>query len=245
MDVENKKTILIVDDDQALNRAVVKFLKKNGLHAEAETDGENALNRVHSATPGMIILDVMLPGRDGLSICRELRAQYAGPILMLTALADDIDKVAGLETGADNYIAKPVPPRVLLAHIRALLRRHNQVPELAVKPKSRVDYAQAARQDTVVVGDLVLKAGARSATLNGDVVSITSAEFDLLWLLANHAGRVLSRETLCINLCGRPHDALDRTIDLRISRLRKKLGDDPQHPARIKSIRGVGYILTS
>lgn len=224
-------TVLLVDDDQALNRLVIKFLQKNGYHAVAETDGALALERVEREQPSLIILDVMLPGRDGLSICREVRTFFQGPILMLTALDEDIDEVAGLETGADDYLAKPVRPRVLLARIRALLRR------------CQVATVGTAAPGQIELGALTLKNGTREVFLHEQPVKMTAAEFDLLWLLARHAGQVLSRDTIYRRLCGRAYDGLDRMIDLRISRLRKKLGDDPDDPSLLKSVRGVGYLM--
>ena len=229
--VPERTTVLLIDDDQDLNRLVVRFLEKNGFRVLTETDGARALDRVAQEQPQLIILDVMWPGTDGLSICREARAFYVGPILMLTALGDDIDEVAGLETGADDYLAKPVRPRVLLAHVRALLRRHHAI------------TATLDKSDRIEVGELTVDAGTREVLMNDQSVRVSGAEFDLLQLLAQHAGQVLSRDTIYRHLSGRPYDGADRMVDLRISRLRKKLGDDPENPNLIKSVRSVGYLL--
>jgi len=239
--------VLLVDDDAELNRLVVQFLTTNGFQVNIETDGGRALERIPSEQPTLVILDIMLPGTDGLSICRSVRASYSGPILILTALGDDIDEVAGLETGADDYLTKPVRPRVLLARMRALLRRcKDDAPEdvhLAAGASTR-NKVPTQGPRSITVGDLELMAGSRAAFLQGQAVFLTSAEFELLWLLARHAGQVLSRDVIHWHTRGLAHDGQDRTIDLRISKLRKKLGDDPREPALIKSVRGVGYILT-
>ncbi len=234
--------ILVVDDDEQLNEVVAKYLSNNGFRVETETDGLSALTRIRSAAPLLVILDIMLPRSDGLSVCREARKFYQGPILMLTALGDEIDEVAGLETGADDYITKPVQPRLLLARVRALLRRH-EVDQVASPVNSTPSGSQAGTQNIITVGKLSLNASARTTTLHGEELRLTSVEFDLLWLLACHAGKVLSRETIYRRLCGREYDGLDRMVDLRVSKLRRKLGDNPDDPVLVKSVRGIGYIL--
>lgn len=164
---------------------------------------------------------------DGLSICRRARPDYAGPILMLTARGDELDEVVGLEVGADDYLTKPVRPRVLLARIRTLLRRAGGAADTSIR---RVEG-----------GGLVVDASQRTVTLDATAIELTSAEFDLLWLLARHAGEPLSRESIYRELRGIEHDGIDRSIDLRVSRLRSKLGDRGNDI--IKSVRGVGYQL--
>jgi two-component system response regulator RstA len=173
----------------------------------------------------------MLPGADGLTVCREVRSAYKNPILMLTARTDDMDQVLGLEMGADDYVAKPVKPRVLLARIRALLRR--------VETDSERDNSPARLE----FGALVIDNSAREVTLAGESVDLTSAEYDLLWLLASNAGTVLSRETIFEKLRGIQYDGQDRSIDVRISRIRPKVGDDPENPKRIKTVRSKGYLF--
>jgi len=182
----------------------------------------------------------MLPGLDGLSICKEVRPRYSGGILMLTARGEEVDEVVGLEVGADDYMAKPVKPRLLLARINTLLRR--------VPPGEAVPDASELRDDPgqrIALGDLIVDAGRRTVTMGDRLVDLTTAEFDLLWLLAQNAGRVLSRERIYAELRGIAYDGLDRSIDLRIARLRKKLGDDGKQPHLIKSIRGTGYLLVA
>ncbi len=175
----------------------------------------------------------MLPGEDGLSICRKVRDRYDGPILMLTARADDLDQVLGLETGADDYVCKPVRPRLLLARIRVLLRRRES-PEGVTVNARRLQF-----------GPLVIDSALREAWLREELIELTGAEFDLLWLLASNGGRILSREEIFAQLRGIEYDGQDRSIDVRISRIRPKIGDDPEHPRLIKTVRGKGYLFVS
>ncbi|MND66279.1 Transcriptional regulatory protein RstA [compost metagenome] len=227
---EKLPKILIVEDDERLARLTQEYLIRNGLEVGVEPDGNRAIRRIIAEQPDMVVLDVMLPGADGLTICREVRPHYHQPILMLTARTEDMDQVLGLEMGADDYVAKPVQPRVLLARIRALLRRTDKTPEDEVAQRIEFD-------------DLVIDNGGRSVTLNGELVDFTSAEYDLLWLLASNAGRILSREDIFERLRGIEYDGQDRSIDVRISRIRPKIGDDPENPKRIKTVRSKGYLF--
>ena len=202
-----------------------------------ETHGGAAVERIRSEQPDLVVLDLMLPGEDGLSICRRVRPQYSGPIIMLTARTDDLDQVLGLEMGADDYVSKPVKPRVLLARIRAMLRR---VTENAQGQGGEVNGEEPAR---LQFNDLVVDRSMREAWLNDESIDLTSAEFDLLWLLASNAGRVLSREEIFTALRGIEYDGQDRSIDVRVSRIRPKSGDDPIHPRRIKTVRSKGYLF--
>ncbi|SIR95661.1 two component transcriptional regulator, winged helix family [Moraxella cuniculi DSM 21768] len=230
LEKEDMPRILIVEDDERLAMLTQDYLRKNGLDVAIETDGTRAIRRIISEQPDLVVLDVMLPGSDGLTVCREVRAQYHQPILMLTARTDDMDQVLGLEMGADDYVAKPVQPRVLLARIRALLRRSDTAP--SESSPQRLEF-----------GDLVIDNGGRSVTLNDELVDFTSAEYDLLWLLASNAGRILSREDIFERLRGIEYDGQDRSIDVRISRIRPKIGDDPENPKRIKTVRSKGYLF--
>jgi DNA-binding response OmpR family regulator len=181
----------------------------------------------------VVVLDVMLPGLDGFDICRELRARGATlPILMLTARDEDFDRVLGLELGADEFIAKPVQPRVLLAHIRALLRR------------AGMRERTAASADSMNFGRLEIDNGSREVRLAGKPVDLTTSEFDVLWLLARHAGKVLSRNDILQELRSLDYDGSDRSVDCRIYRLRRKLGDLAESSERIKTIRNVGYLFS-
>ncbi|MCT7339774.1 winged helix-turn-helix domain-containing protein [Pseudomonas aeruginosa] len=225
--------ILIVEDDRRLAELTREYLEGNGLKVDIEANGALAAARILAERPDLVVLDLMLPGEDGLSICRQVRPQFDGPILMLTARTDDMDEVLGLEMGADDYVCKPVRLRVLLARIRALLRR-SEAPEAG---------APAADSKRLAFGRLVIDNAMREAWLDGTTIELTSAEFDLLWLLAANAGRILSREEIFNALRGIEYDGQDRSIDVRISRIRPKIGDDPMHPRLIKTVRSKGYLF--
>ncbi|MFT5782227.1 MAG: two-component system response regulator RstA [Pseudomonas sp.] len=227
--------ILIVEDDQRLAELTREYLASNGLVVAVESDGAKAMARILAEQPALVILDLMLPGEDGLSICRTLRSQqYRGAILMLTALTDDMDQVLGLEMGADDYVCKPVRPRLLLARVHALLRRNPVA-------TGNSDAAPECLQ----FGPLQIDHARREASLYAVSIELTSAEFDLLWLLAANSGRILSREEIFTELRGVGYDGLDRSIDVRISRIRPKIGDDPEHPKVIKTVRGKGYLFVA
>lgn len=227
-----QQDILIVEDDQRLAELTREYLESHGLSVGIEADGARAAARILRERPALVVLDLMLPGEDGLSICRKVRSEFDGPILMLTARTDDMDEVQGLETGADDYVCKPVRPRVLLARIRALLRRREGSAEPVAENQRRLEF-----------GPLVIDNAMREAWLAGRGIELTSAEFDLLWLLAFNAGRILSREEIFNALRGIEYDGQDRSIDVRISRIRPKIGDDPMHPRLIKTVRSKGYLF--
>ena len=220
--------ILLVEDDAELARMVAEFLHTNQFDVLIEGRGDTAAQRILDEQPEAVILDVNLPGLDGFSVCKQIRERYRGAIIMLTARGEDVDEVLGLEAGADDYMAKPVRPRVLLARLKTHLRRVSPM-DAASKP--------------IVVGTMVVDPARRGVEIDGAPVDVTTAEFDLLRLLAQHAGKTLSRNEIYQEIHGMPYDGMDRSIDLRISRLRKKIGDDPSRPQRIKSVRGVGYML--
>ncbi|MDH1012405.1 response regulator [Pseudomonas nicosulfuronedens] len=230
--MEQEARILIVEDDQRLAELTQDYLESNGLAVSIESHGGKAVERVLAERPDLVVLDLMLPGEDGLSICKRLRPEYDGPILMLTARTDDMDQVQGLEMGADDYVCKPVRPRVLLARIRALLRRSEPA-----------EAAPAVAGKRLTFGKLVIDNAMREAWLDEQTIELTSAEFDLLWLLAANAGRILSREEIFNSLRGIEYDGQDRSIDVRISRIRPKIGDDPMHPRLIKTVRSKGYLF--
>lgn len=223
--------VLIVEDDLRLAELTRDYLESNGLKVSLEGDGARAAQRIVDEQPDLVILDLMLPGEDGLSICRKVRNQYDGPILMLTARTDDSDQVQGLDMGADDFVCKPVHPRVLLARIHALLRRS--------------DTTEPAAQESrrLVFGPLKVDNALREAWLNEQTIELTSAEFDLLWLLVTNAGRILSREEIFTALRGVAYDGQDRSIDVRISKIRPRIGDDPIHPRLIKTVRNKGYLF--
>ncbi len=224
--------ILLVEDDERLAELTAEYLTKNDMQVTIEPRGDTAEARILAEQPDLVMLDVMLPGKDGFEVCRAVRPNYRGVILMLTARDEDFDQILGLEMGADDYIAKPVQPRVLLARIKALLRR---LP---------TNDGPASESEKMVFGQFNISQSTRTAVLSGESIDLTTAEFDLLWLLATHAGNVLSRDDLLQELRGIGFDGLDRSIDARISRLRKKLNDDPENPTRIKTVRGKGYLFS-
>lgn len=227
--------ILIVEDDERLSALTKDYLESNGLKVSVESDGGRAIDRIKSEQPDLVVLDLMLPGEDGLAVCRLVRPYYKGPILMLTARTDDLDQVLGLEMGADDYVAKPVRPRVLLARIRALLRR--------VGIDKAEDITEISSNSRLSFDNLTVDSSMREAWLSGESIDLTSAEFDLLWLLSSNAGRILTREEIFNQLRGIEYDGQDRSIDVRVSRIRPKVGDDPMNPRRIKTVRSKGYLF--
>lgn len=219
--------VLLVEDDLRLSELVRSYLQGNGFRVSVEHHGDRVVERVQRDSPDLVILDIGLPGRDGFAVCRELRTAFTIPILMLTARDNDIDHVVGLELGADDYVIKPVEPRVLVARINALLRRGR---------------ASAGEHRALSFGALSINAAARSVTLGDQAVTLSSNEFDLLLCLASRAGEILSREALYQQLYKREYNGLDRTLDVRISHLRKKL-DDTGNPEKIRTVWGHGYLF--
>ncbi len=233
-----KPRILIVEDDERLAALSRDYLESNGMDVGVVNDGRQAISRIIKDQPDLVVLDLMLPGADGLEVCREVRGDYHKPILMMTARSDDVDQVLGLEMGADDYVAKPVRPRVLLARIRALLRRNDQGVNQVEQSNALTNNPNRLEFD-----ELLIDNGAREVRLRGETVDLTSAEYDLLWLLASNSGKILSREAIFEQLRGIEYDGQDRSIDVRISRIRPKVGDDPMNPKRIKTVRSKGYLF--
>jgi len=227
---DSVKKILLVEDDRQLSDLVTDFLTGEGYHVKQEFRGDTVAKRVDLFTPDLIILDIMLPGKDGFAVCRDLRPSFSGPILMLTAKGTDFDQVLGLEIGADDYVIKPVEPRVLLARVTALLRR-------GALPNQSQEVGEVSH------GELHINRASRKVTLKDENVDLTSQEFDLLWLLSSKAGEVQNRDYIYKAVVGREYDGLDRSVDVRVSRLRKKLFDDTETPFRIKTIWGQGYLF--
>jgi two-component system OmpR family response regulator/two-component system response regulator RstA len=225
--------VLIVEDDVELARLTAEYLEKRNIQVTIEHRGDEAMARIAREQPHLLVLDVMLPGMDGFDICRALRTAGSElPIIMLTARDEDIDQVLGLEMGADDYLAKPVQPRVLLAHIKAILRRASTLEKIGTAG------------DALQFGQLRVSKVSREVKLGGKNVDLTTAEFDLLWLLATNAGRVLPRNEILKSLRGLDYDGIDRSIDSRVSRLRRKLGDDAIGSAHIKTVRPHGYLFS-
>ncbi len=229
IDYADREHVLIIEDDQRLAELTRDYLEANGFKVTLEADGAKGVDSITGLQPDLVILDLMLPGEDGLSICRRVRPHFSGPIMMLTARTDDLDQVLGLEMGADDYMPKPVQPRVLLARMRALLRR--------------ADGTLPSGEERLRFENLEVDHATREAWLSGERIDLTSAEFDLLWLLASNAGRVLTREEIFSDLRGIKYDGQDRSIDVRVSRIRPKIGDDPNQPHRIKTVRSKGYLF--
>ncbi len=223
--------LLMIDDDEKLVALVREYLEPEGYEVAAEHDGAAGLTAFAAREPALVILDLMLPGIDGLEVCRRLRQISQVPILMLTARGDETDRIVGLEIGADDYLPKPFNPRELLARIRAILRR-SAGPTVEREPPT-----------VLRAGPLTVDLGARSVTVEGRPVELTTAEFDLLHALAANAGRVLSRDQLLQRVHGPGWSAYDRTVDVHISRIRQKIEADPRHPALLKTVRGIGYQL--
>lgn len=222
--------LLLVEDDAKLSRLIVTFLGQHGFAVTPVQRGDEALAAFRLHHPQIVVLDLMLPGRDGLQVCRDLRLLSTRPILMLTAREDDLDQILGLESGADDYVTKPVEPLVLLARLRALLRR----PSLAEPRASQLEF-----------GRLAIDRGTRLVTLGSRKVELTTGEFEMLWLLASRAGDVLSRNDLLNGVRGIDFNGLDRSVDVCIGKLRRKLSDDPRAPGRIKTVWGRGYLFSS
>ncbi len=219
--------ILLIEDDPRLAEMVKSYLGEAGFLVTIAARGEAGVAMLAREPFDTVVLDLMLPDIDGLEVCRRIRAQSRIPILMLTARGDAMDRVVGLELGADDYLPKPFEPRELLARLRAILRR--------TKSDERSDKLQFGR--------LEIDAGARVATLNGEPRPLTGHQFSLLLVLARHAGRVLSRDTIMDLLKNERLEAFDRSIDVHISRIRATIEDDPKHPRRVITVRGAGYVF--
>jgi DNA-binding response OmpR family regulator len=225
--------LLIVDDDLELCELVREYLNSEGFEVEAAHDGKQGVERFLSGRYSLMVLDVMLPGINGFEVLRRTRAKSAAPVLMLTARGNDVDRIVGLEIGADDYLPKPFNPRELVARIRAILRRTGS--------QSEETSARTARK-LLFVGDIELDHGAHVVRCSGVVVELTSVEFTLLEVLLGSAGQVVTREELAKTGLGRNLALFDRSVDMHISHLRKKLGPGLHGSERIKTIRGAGYV---
>ena len=220
--------ILIIDDDARLAAMVSDYLAAAGFAVETCLTGADGLRAAERGVADAVILDLMLPDLDGFEVCRRLRARSDVPILMLTARGEDTDRIVGLEIGADDYLAKPFNPRVLLARIRAILRRRGSGPR---------------EGDSLRFGRLSIDRGSRAVRVDGEERPLTSYQFDLLLALAENAGRVLNRDRLLDLVKGEDLEAFDRSIDVHVSRIRAAIEDDPKHPRRIITVRGSGYVF--
>ena len=226
--------VFLVEDDRRLAGLIVEYLEPQGFCVIHEVRGDRAPGRILGERPDLVVLDLMLPGLDGHGVCRKIRPRFKGPVMMLTARDEDLDQVLGLELGADDYVVKPVQPRVLLARIRALLRRYDAAAG-----------ERAAGVEELSFRRLRLSRTSREVHLDGAPVPLTDSELELLWLLASRAGEVLNRDTILTRLRGIGYDGLDRSVDIAVSRLRRKLERDPARPAGIKTVRGRGYLFVA
>jgi DNA-binding response OmpR family regulator len=223
------QTVLVVDDEEIVRDVVVRYLERDGYRTlEAATGGE-ALEILERETPSLVVLDVMLPGHDGLEICRWIRARSDLPVIMLTARGEEADRIVGLELGADDYVTKPFSPRELAVRVRNLLRRASTQPELG---------------SNVRFGDVELDAQAREVRKAGTPLRLTLKEFDLLWFLASHPRRVFSRDQLMERVWGYTSSLDTGTLTVHVRRLREKIEDDPSHPQHLETVWGAGYRFT-
>ncbi|MEK4630474.1 response regulator YycF [Solibacillus sp. FSL R7-0682] len=229
-----EKTILVVDDEKPIADILQFNLIKEGYHVICAYDGDEALQKVEEEQPDLMLLDIMLPKRDGMEVCREVRKKYDFPIIMLTAKGSEIDKVLGLEMGADDYVTKPFSTRELIARVKANMRRLN-VP-------AQVEDPQAETND-IVIGSLTIQPDAYLVLKREEAIELTHREFELLHYLAKHIGQVMTREHLLQTVWGYDYFGDVRTVDVTIRRLREKIEDNPSHPLWIVTRRGVGYYL--
>jgi two-component system phosphate regulon response regulator OmpR len=216
--------VLLIDDDQDLNALLARYLRGFSFDVRATTDPNEGLRALERDPPDIVILDVMLPDMDGFSVCRKVRERSRVPIVMLTARGDVGDRIVGLELGADDYVSKPFEPRELMARMHAVLRRSVSTPE-----------------ERVLVGPLEINWTTSVVRIDGHSLSLTPAEFELLAVFVRSRGRILSRDRILDETHGIDLDAYDRSIDVLVSRLRQKLGDDPKQPRFIRTVRGIGY----
>ncbi|OEE58266.1 DNA-binding response regulator [Enterovibrio norvegicus FF-454] len=228
--------LFIVEDDDKLRHLLSSYFREQDFNVKAFDRGEAAVAAILSEQPDIVMLDLMLPDIDGLTICRQIRAQFSGKVLMLTASDDDFDHVAALEIGADDFVTKPIKPRVLLARLRALIRRADSQPKTT-------EHSPSIALNTLAYGRLTLNKSRKRCALAEKHIPLSDSEFDLLWLLAESADKVLSRDTLTRAVRGIEYDGLDRTVDNKVVSLRKKLGDNPASPCRIITVRGKGYLF--
>ncbi len=233
---DSVKHIMLVEDDMSLAEWFGDYLGEHGYLVTLANRGDVAIELIEADQPDLVILDIMLPVKDGFEVCKAIRPFYHGPVLMMTARDHETDEVLGLELGADDYVTKPVKPRVLLSRINALFRRVS-AQKVAVTAKPEVDL------NKINFGQFSIDANSRTTTLSGDKVAISSNEFDVLWQLVQAADTVVSRKDLVTQRRGIDYDGFDRSIDILVSRIRKKLGDDASNPYRIKTVWGKGYLF--
>ena len=223
-----ERNVLVIDDDARLRELLSEYLGSRGFVVRAEPDGPRGLEALGRGGVDLVVLDVMMPGMDGFEVIKEIRRTSSVPVVMLTARGDELDRIVGLEIGADDYLGKPFNPRELLARMQAVLRRSATAPE---------------SQSRLVAGGLVVDPDRREVVLDGEVVPLTTTEVEILRTLVASAGRVIPRERLMELARGEDFAAFDRSVDVHVSHIRKKLGDDPKTPRYVKTVRGVGYTV--
>jgi len=229
LDNEQMSTVLVVDDEPIVRDVVVRYLEQEGYRTLQAGDGETARSLLEQETPNLVVLDLMLPGTDGLALCRWIRARSELPVIMVTALGEESDRLAGLELGADDYLTKPFSPRELVARVKAVLRRTTPA---------------AAKAERIEVGDLLIDSGRREAHRRGLPLKLTTLEFDLLWFLAGHPNRVFSRHQLMDSVWGYTSVLDTGTVTVHVRRLREKIEDDPSRPRYLETVWGTGYRFT-
>lgn len=228
---DRRARILIVEDDARLATLLQEYLSAQGYEVDVESRGDHAVARIWRDDPALVVLDLMLPGTNGFDVCRRVRERYSRGILILTASKAEVDQAIGFELGADDYVIKPVEPRILLARIRSLLRRLEGPAAVPAVP------------EVIELGPLLIDRGRRKVAVGKRPLDVTGVEFDVLWLLARRAGDVVSRDEMSLQVRGIPYDGIDRGIDVHVSRLRRKLEAAGLDGARLKSVRGYGYLL--
>jgi DNA-binding response OmpR family regulator len=228
--MEENPRVLVVDDDAGIRDLLADYLAKQGMSVQTARDGKEMDARLEGYAPDLVVMDLMLPGEDGLSLTRRLKADRHVPVIMLSARGEDIDRIVGLEVGADDYLPKPFNPRELLARIRAVLRRG-------------AGAAAQEREEVIRFGVFTLDLAAQSLSREGEDIPLTQAEFTLLKIFVEHPNRVLTRDQIMDWLKGFERDPFDRSIDVRVTRLRRKIEDDPANPAYIRTVWGQGYLF--
>lgn len=229
--------IVFVEDDPEVGALIAAYLSKHDMDVVIEPRGDCAEARIAAEKPDLVLLDIMLPGKDGMTLCRDLRGQWQGPIVLLTSLDSDMNHILSLEMGASDYILKTTPPAVLLARLRLHLRQHLSSSQTEPSPNALTPH-KALRFGTLAIDPVN-----RQVLLASENIPLSTADFDLLWELATHAGQIMDRDALLKNLRGVSYDGLDRSVDVAISRLRKKLLDSATEPYRIKTVRNKGYLF--
>lgn len=228
--------LVFVEDDPEVGALIAAYLGKHDMDVIVETRGDRAEAVITRENPDLVLLDIMLPGKDGMTLCRDLRQQWHGPIVLLTSLDSDMNHILALEMGASDYILKTTPPAVLLARLRLHLRQRAGAAAETASPA-------LVQHKTLRFGTLAIDPVNRQVLLAGEEVTLSTADFELLWELATHAGQIMDRDALLKNLRGVTYDGLDRSVDVAISRLRKKLHDSASEPYRIKTVRNKGYLF--